>query len=88
MQVRRRGLAIADGAAIRAERERQKLSTTQLAAKANCSAQMIVSVETGWRNLSLQTAIAVAAALDVPLTAIAKVTATDADIAAATGEVA
>lgn len=83
MEVRRRGLATADGAAIRRLREQRGLTATQLAASANCSAQTIMSVETGHRNLSLQNAIAVARALDVELSAIATVTATDEEVAAA-----
>ena len=52
---------------LKAQREKNQLSMTALAAKAGLSQQMISYVERGIRNPTLETLLRITEALDVPL---------------------
>ena len=52
---------------LKAQREKRRLSMTELAAKAGLSQQMVSYVERGIRNPTLETLLRITEALDVPL---------------------
>ena len=56
------------GAAVRAEREWQGLTGVELAAAAGCSPAAVSDIEREARSVSLELAVRLARALDVPLT--------------------
>lgn len=84
----RRGKAEVIPEALRRWRDERKLSQSALAKKARCSEALITHAESGHRNLSLHSVIRIADALEVPISAIARINATDAEVAAARIEVA
>lgn len=84
----RRGTAEVIPEALRRWRDERGLTQHALSTSSGCSEALIAHAEAGRRNLSLHSVIRIAGVLEVPITAIAHINATAAELAAARDEVA